>query len=92
MTTSNPQRVGNVAGTPIIAELGGALITGNPSDVVAVTLTADYTMENPPGYPSRPPPGTATPFYPRTLSSGETHSFFRPEAKALVDAGAATYA
>lgn len=90
MTISNPQRVGNVGGTPIVAELGGGL---SPDRLATVTLSADYTMEKIPGFPSRPPAGGATPkALPKVIASGSTVQFLVPEAAALVAAGAATYA
>lgn len=89
MTVSNPQTLGTVNGTPIVAELGGGLGT---DVLVRVTLSANYVMVAPPGFPSRPPAGTSTPFFPHTVLSGATVSFLKPEAAALVAAGAAVYA
>ena len=88
---SLPVRVGIVGATPITVELGNGVMGGNPV-LVKVTLSQNYTMENPPGYPQRPETGGAKPFYPRVLASGETHSFLKPESDALVTAGAASYA
>jgi hypothetical protein len=69
-------------------------VTNLGSDVpVAVTLSTDYTMLAPPGYPARPGfTGTARPQYPHTVSSGTTFKVLRCEATALVAAGAATLA
>ncbi len=90
MTWSNPQTLGSVNGTPIIADIGPGLGT----DVLArVTLSADYVMVRPPGFPTRPPAGGDVgkrPF--PTIPSGTTCQFLKPEAAALVAAGAAIYA
>jgi len=88
---ANPVRIGTVGGNPIIADLSLGVMGGNPV-LVAVLLSADYTMENPPGYPSRPNVGGATPFSPRVLPTGSNLRLLKPEAAALVAAGAATYA
>lgn len=90
---SNPQKLGTVNGSPVIAELGGGLCANE--NLVRVTLTADYTMLDPGGFPERPPAGTSSYInkgLPRTLTSGTTVSFLKPEAAALVAAGAAVYA
>jgi hypothetical protein len=93
MTTSNPQTLGTANGSPVIAELGGGL--GANESLVRVNLTADYTMLDPGGFPERPPAGNASYVnkgIPRTITSGTTVSFLKPEAAALVAAGAAVYA
>ena len=60
---------------------------------VTVTLSADYAMFNPSGFPSRPSfTGAAIPQFPHTISSGTTLALLRCEAVALVDAGAASFA
>jgi hypothetical protein len=90
MTTSNPQTLGAVNGTPIVADLGLGLGT----DVLArVTLSADYVMTNPPGFPLRPPADSeiSKRLFP-TVPNGTTCKFLKPEAAALVAAGAAVYA
>lgn len=94
MATNQPAlvRVGTVGGNPILVDVGSNGVSGGAADLVAVTLSADYVMENPPGYPFRPNVGGATPFYPRTLPSGGTYRLLKPEAAALVTAGAAAYA
>ncbi len=83
--------VGTISGgaTPINAD-----VTNLGSDVaVAVTLSTDYAMLDPPGYPSRASfTGSATPQYPHTILSGSTIKVLRCEANALVAAGAATLA
>jgi hypothetical protein len=87
---SLPVRVGNVGGTPIVADIGAG-VRGTCEALVAVTLTDDYVMECPPGYPSRPTVGGATPSNPRTLVNGSTVILLEPEARALIMAGAANY-
>jgi hypothetical protein len=81
--------VGSVGGTPIeidVRDLGADV-------VAAVQLSADYAMLTPPGYPFRPHfTGTDTPQYPHVIASGTTVRLLKPEAAALVAAGAATYA
>ena len=60
---------------------------------VRVTLSTDYAMVDPPGFPSRPQfTGSATPQYPHTIPSGSTISVLQCEAAALVAVGAASYA
>ena len=60
---------------------------------VAVVLTADYVMLDPPGYPFRPSfTGAVVRQYPHAVASGTTISVLQCEATALVDAGAATLA
>jgi hypothetical protein len=90
MTWSNPQTLGAVNGTPIVADIGGGL--GN--DVIAlVTLSTDYVMVNPPGFPLRPPAvGEVSKRLWPTVPNGTTCKFLKPEAAALVAAGAAVYA
>jgi hypothetical protein len=90
MTWSNPQTLGSVNGTPIIADIGGGL----GSDVLArVTLSADYIMVRPPGFPVRPPSdGEVSKRLFPTVPNGTTCKFLKPEAAALVAAGAAVYA
>jgi hypothetical protein len=64
------------------------------SDVpVAVLLSTDYAMLDPPGFPFRTSfTGAATPQFPKTIASGTMLSVLRAEATALVAAGAATLA
>lgn len=84
-------RVGSInsGATPINADvtsLGSAV-------AVAVTLSVDYAMENPPGFPFRASfTGAATPQYPHTVTAGSTINVLACEAKALVAAGAAALA
>ncbi|WP_371423286.1 hypothetical protein [Tardiphaga sp.] len=90
MSTSNPQQLGTVNGVPIVAELGGGL---SPEGLARVTLSANYVMANPPGYPTRPPAdGEYSKRLWPTVPSGTTCNFLKPEAAALVAAGAAIYA
>jgi hypothetical protein len=86
---SNPQTVGMVGGTPIVAQLGNGL--GN---IITVTMTADYQLLNPPEFPERPPFGNASyanKGLPRVIANGNTAQFFKAESDALIDAGFATY-
>jgi hypothetical protein len=89
---SNPQKLGTVNGSPIIADIG--YLAAN-EDLARVTLTANYTILDPGGFPERPPAGNGSYVnkgIPRTIAAGTTVSFLKPEAAALVAAGAATYA
>lgn len=89
MTQSNPQTLGTVNGIPIVAEFGGGL---SPEGLARVTLSANYVMANLPGYPVRPPAdGEASKRLWPTVPSGTTCNFLKPEAAALVAAGAASY-
>ena len=82
----------NSGATAIIIDLGNG-VRGTPETAVAVILSTNYTMIDPPGYPSRPSfTGDATPQYPQTIASGTTLTLLQPEAAALVAAGAASYA
>jgi hypothetical protein len=67
-------------------------VTSLGSDVaVAVTLTTDYAMLHPPGFPFRASfTGAAVPQYPHIVTSGTTIKVLRCEATALVNAGAGT--
>jgi hypothetical protein len=59
-----------------------------------VTLSTDYAMVDPPGFPTRPSfTGSSAAFlqYPRTLASGTRFQTFACEATALVAAAAAAY-
>jgi hypothetical protein len=82
MTTSNPQTLGAVNGTPIVADLGLGLGT---DVLVSVTLSANYVMANLPGFPVRPPSNgeVRSRLFP-TVPSGTTCKFLKPEAAALV--------
>lgn len=85
--------VGTINGgaTPIQADvttLGSAV-------PVKVTLSTNYAMICPPGFPSRPGMTGADAIdlsYPRTILSGRTLSLLSCEAAALVTAGDAAYA
>jgi len=82
---------GTVGGSPIYAD-----VTSIGSAVpVAITLSTDYAMLEPPGFPFRASFTGATAGnlqYPRTVPSGTTLSVLKCEADALVIAGAASYA
>jgi hypothetical protein len=79
----------NAGATPVQAD-----VRSLGSDVaVAVVLSTDYAMLDPPGFPFRASfTGAATPQYPQTIASGTTIKVLRAEAAALVAAGAATLA
>jgi hypothetical protein len=60
----------------------------------AITLSADYAMIDPPGFPSRPSftgAAQASLQYPRTLPNGTAFTTVACEAAALVAAGIAAY-
>ena len=88
--TQNPQRVGNVAGTPIIADLSSGLCSVG-AVLKYVTLSANDTLEGPPGYLIRPPAGNPAFGVGKTVPSGTRLQLFGPEADALVAAGYAAY-
>lgn len=76
--------------TPIQADVGAGLGSALP---VKVTLSTDYTLQFPPGWPQRPGyDGSEYSRRPNPILSGTTFAFLKPEADALVNAGAATYA
>jgi len=79
----------NGGSTPIQADVTSLGVA------VAVTLSTDYAMLDPPGYPFRASfTGSRAPDlqYPRTVVSGSTISVLRCESVALIAAGAATLA
>lgn len=85
--------VGTINGgaTPIQADVKFL----EPAGAVRATLTADYAQLCPPGWPARPGQTGVDAIdlsYPRTIPSGTTMAFLKPEADALVNAGAANYA
>ena len=82
MSWSNPQVVGKVAGEEIVAELGDGL---GHDVLVTVLLTQDYEPHHPPGYPFRIAHGVPL------VPAGVVLELLKPEAAALVAAGAATY-
>ena len=88
--TSNPQRVGNVAGTPVIADLSAGLSSVG-AVLKFVTLSANYTLEDPGGFLIRPAPGAPQFGVGKTVPSGTRLQLFGPEADALVTAGYAAY-
>lgn len=78
-------------GTPVQADVRYLYPFGS----VRVTLTSDYGLLYPPGWPGRPEflgrgPGSLD--YPHLIASGTTMAFLKPEADAIVDAGGGTYA
>jgi hypothetical protein len=86
--TSNPVTVGSVGATAIIAELGNGLY---PDRTVTVTLSGNYLLARPPGYPLRPWETATNKVYTNgTVPSGTTLAFYKPEADALIAAGFAT--
>lgn len=82
-------------------EIQADVATLGSDAAVAVTLSTDYWMAQPPGFPSRPG-FTGAPFpvrlarydlsaqFPQTVPSGATILVLQPEAAALIAAGAAT--
>jgi hypothetical protein len=67
----------------------------NPVASVRVTLTSDYQLLYPPGWPGRPEfrgKGPGSQDYPHRIASGTTMAFLKPEADAIVGAGGGTYA
>jgi hypothetical protein len=66
----------------------------SPARPVRVTLSSDYELLNPPGWPERPHFTGAEHAlrFPRTILARVTVALLKPEADALVAAGAATYA
>jgi hypothetical protein len=87
---SHPIVIGTVGGSPITVETYGS-VRGQPETRVAVTLSANFVFAPPPGYPALGPAGSANQSHPQTIASGTTLSLLKPEAVALVAAGAATY-
>jgi len=92
MTETRLLRLGSInGGTAIQANVA---YLGGDRAPVAVTLSTDYTLENPgAGWPVRPfLTGAPQPAFPYTVTSGSTITLLQCEAAALVGAGAATYA
>ena len=52
--------LGTVAGTPLVVDLLGSTVGGDPWAARRVTLSQNYTAINPPGFPDRPPDGVTT--------------------------------
>jgi hypothetical protein len=88
--TANNQRVGNVAGTPVTADLNSGRGPYG-STLKFVTLSANYTLEDPGGFLIRPAPGAPAFGVGKTVPSGTRLQLFGPEADALVTAGYAAY-
>jgi len=89
MSWSNPQKVGTYgdSDTDLIVDLGPGLY--HP-ELIGVTLTQTYSPIKPPGYPTRHSPGKI--YMPgMTVQPGATMWLLKPEADALVAAGAADY-
>ena len=84
-------QTGSVDGSAIYAD-----VTSIGSAVpVAVTLSADYAMLDPPGFPFRASftgARSGNLQFPRTVPSGTTLQLLKCEADALVTANAAAYA
>lgn len=94
MSTNRPfyVRVGNVGGTPIVADIGTHGVCGGSLTSHKVQLSSAYTLENPPGYPGRPGESGPKPFFPsRLVPAGTTLELLKPEADALVTAGHGTF-
>ena len=88
--TANLQRVGNVAGTAVMADLNAGLGPFGAT-LKFVTLSANYTLEDPGGYLIRPAPGAPAFGVGKTVPSGTRLQLYGPEADALVTAGYAAY-
>ena len=85
-------RLGTIAGEPFMVDVGHL---GAETAAQAVTLLVDYVVENPgAGFPVRPCFVSVNPHptLPRTIAAGSTIRLFAAEAKALIEAGAATAA
>ncbi len=90
---ANKVTTGSISGTPLVVDVHGHDVGGDPWRLVKVTLTQNYTAVNPPGYPDRPPIGlTKSSWAPGVVTSGTTRYFHACEAQALINAGAATLA
>ena len=92
MTETRLLRLGTIdnGNTEILANIA---YLGGDRAPVSVTLTADYTLENPSaGFPVRPFLTGTYHSFPYVVSSGSTIGLLKAEADALVTAGAATYA
>ena len=84
-------QTGTANSTPIMVDV----LYLSPAVPVKVTLTADYAATRPPGYPSRPSltgVDAADLDIAKTIPSGTILTLLKPEADALVGAGAASYA
>lgn len=81
-------KAGSAGGTDINVDLLQPLHQGTRQ----VTLSANYILSYPPGYPS-PPSMTGCAagslYYPRTISSGQQITLLTAEANALINAGKA---
>jgi hypothetical protein len=86
----NLEIFGTVSGTPVTGDV--VPVAGLAKK--AVTLSANYVRNPPPGWP-RVDAGAPLPSYtasPQTIASGTTLTLFAAEAAALVNGGFATYA
>lgn len=79
-------RVGSIneGATPIVADLSHGFGTA-----IEVLLLEDYQIESPPGYPTRPHFVGAERSMPASLKAGAHLIVHKPEATALIAAGAA---
>lgn len=94
MATNQPffVRVGNVAGMPVVADIGTHGVCGGSLTTRRVLLNVDYVLETPPGYPGRPGArGTERVFPGHTVPAGTALELLKPEADALVTAGHGTF-
>lgn len=92
MLNPNLVVVGSVGGTPVQADVSGGLGSAVP---IRVTLSQNYTLATPPGWPQRPfatGADQADLNFPRTLNAGQTYAFLKPEADAIVNGGYGSYA
>lgn len=84
-------KTGTAGGVEIDVDLLQPLHQGSKR----VTLSANYTLAYPPGYPTPPDmtgAAAASLYYPRTLSNGTTITLLTAEANALISAGKASAA
>jgi hypothetical protein len=79
-------KVGMMGDVPIMADIGGGL-----GEAIPLVLRADYAMESPPGFPTRPSFTGAGAAHPPLLRAGAKITVHAAEAKALIAAGAARY-
>ena len=92
MTWSNIQTLGVVdpsnTAVPLVVDLGNGL-----QGVQKITLSQDYLLHRPHGFPTRPDfTGTNRHDSEVTLPADTVCNFWKPEAQALITAGAAVEA
>jgi hypothetical protein len=75
----------NGGATPIVVDISSV---GNVSRSFFITLSTNYTLLTPPGYPTRPGYTGAPGSQPSLVPAGTRIQFIQPEAAALIAAGA----